>query len=429
LRRKLIRGTSFTSYFNGSWQRVRRRRFFIDLRKNSGSLELIKNVPKDKSLHQLEISLENTEPPLIFIPDLSISAEFDVSYIGMERDRSLYFLNKTSSRHRYLVRVMINPLQVKDASVKNLKLTGPFRAYMTRVGIDKNVLRLAENLASGSITINQSVQSVMNYLKNNCTYSLYENFTGPEDPVSHFLFNSRAGSCEHFASAMTLMLRALRIPARPVNGYTMGDWNELGGFFTVRQRHAHSWVEVYFPESGWVPFDPSPVADLYEPESEIERFLVQLWELYEGSWFTYVYNFDHQVQMAGFKKIVDEFEMMLGNIYNFVYRLRFLLPLLLIYYYIFSRYRMQRRFFYSSWLPDWYLDWCFKLEVKRNEWETPQEFHKRLIQSGVFPEDTRKVLIELANLINLSLSKYADRKEIDTQAKKLLSELKREHKI
>src|SRR5208282_4488659 len=65
------------------------------------------------------------------------------------------------------------------------------------------------------------------------------------DPVEDFLVNRKKGHCEYFASALALLLRSIDIPARIVNGFKGGDWNDLTQSMYVRQKHAHSWVEAY----------------------------------------------------------------------------------------------------------------------------------------------------------------------------------------
>ena len=91
--------------------------------------------------------------------------------------------------------------------------------------------------------------------------------SGP-DPLADFLFNVRAGHCEYFSTAMVVMLRTQGIAARVVNGFLPGEYNEAAGAYTVRQSDAHSWVEVYFPETNsWVTFDPTPAAGRTEPQS------------------------------------------------------------------------------------------------------------------------------------------------------------------
>ena len=63
--------------------------------------------------------------------------------------------------------------------------------------------------------------------------------------MEDFLVNRKKGHCEYFASALALLLRSIDIPARIVNGFKGGDWNELTQSMNVRQKHAHSWVEAY----------------------------------------------------------------------------------------------------------------------------------------------------------------------------------------
>ncbi len=85
------------------------------------------------------------------------------------------------------------------------------------------------------------------------------------DPVVDFLVNRKSGHCEYFASALTLLLRSIDIPARMINGFKGGDYNAMGGVITVRQKHAHSWVETLVGRTEgvdglpiWSTLDPTP---------------------------------------------------------------------------------------------------------------------------------------------------------------------------
>ncbi|QQK79252.1 DUF4129 domain-containing protein [Salicibibacter cibi] len=83
-----------------------------------------------------------------------------------------------------------------------------------------------------------------------------------QDYVDQFLFETQIGYCDNFSTAMVVMLRTLDIPARWVKGFTAGEEGSTGddGYseFEVTNENAHSWVEVYFPDVGWVPFEPTP---------------------------------------------------------------------------------------------------------------------------------------------------------------------------
>ena len=77
------------------------------------------------------------------------------------------------------------------------------------------------------------------------------------NPVDEFLFDTRAGFCEHYASAFTVLMRAGGVPARVVTGYQGGELNNVGNFLTVRQADAHAWTEVWLAGEGWVRVDPT----------------------------------------------------------------------------------------------------------------------------------------------------------------------------
>ncbi|MCA9834568.1 MAG: transglutaminase domain-containing protein [Thermomicrobiales bacterium] len=78
-----------------------------------------------------------------------------------------------------------------------------------------------------------------------------------QDLVDYVLFDNRRGYCEHYAAAMTVMLRELGIPARVVVGYAPGDYDPASGGYIYRQSDAHAWVEAYFPGYGWISFEPT----------------------------------------------------------------------------------------------------------------------------------------------------------------------------
>jgi len=77
------------------------------------------------------------------------------------------------------------------------------------------------------------------------------------DTLDEFLFESRAGYCEHYASAFAALMRLSGIPARLVVGYQGGEWNEAGDYMIVRQSDAHAWTEVWLHPDGWVRVDPT----------------------------------------------------------------------------------------------------------------------------------------------------------------------------
>jgi transglutaminase-like putative cysteine protease len=78
--------------------------------------------------------------------------------------------------------------------------------------------------------------------------------------VDEFLFDTRQGFCEHFASSFVFLMRAAGVPARVVTGYQGGDTNPVDGYMVVRQADAHAWAEVWLAENGWTRVDPTAAA-------------------------------------------------------------------------------------------------------------------------------------------------------------------------
>lgn len=105
----------------------------------------------------------------------------------------------------------------------------------------------------------RKVQAISNFLRETYPYDLdIPPFPQEADVVDYFLFEQKRGYCEHFASALTMMLRTRGIPARMIFGYLPGEYNVLSGYYTVRQSDAHAWVEAYIPGFGWYAIDPTP---------------------------------------------------------------------------------------------------------------------------------------------------------------------------
>lgn len=93
------------------------------------------------------------------------------------------------------------------------------------------------------------------------------------DSVDDFLFGTRAGFCEHYASALVVLMRALQIPARVVTGYQGGERNPVDGYWTVRQSDAHAWAEVWLAGRGWVRVDPTAAIAPHRIERGSRAFL------------------------------------------------------------------------------------------------------------------------------------------------------------
>jgi hypothetical protein len=259
------------------------------------------------------VFLEPIATDAIFVPGAALSlqgnfsggaansfAAMQRSYLFMDATETLKnpYRNFTAIRYEGLSR-----LPPRDAA----KLRGAATSYsddMTSTylqlpaQLDARIPALAREITKNAQTPFDKAIRIESYLRTRYGYTL--NLTGKpgQDPLAHFLFETRAGHCEYFASAMAILLRTLSIPSREVNGFLPGEYNDLAGDYIVRASDAHSWVEVYFPGVGWQVFDPTP--------SSAEGgtgFLTRL-GLYidwmQITWNEWVigYDFAHQVALA-----------------------------------------------------------------------------------------------------------------------------------
>ncbi|MCM3784922.1 transglutaminase-like domain-containing protein [Neobacillus mesonae] len=150
------------------------------------------------------------------------------------------------------------------SGLRNLNGTDPAEIRRTNLqlpsSLPKRVRELGEEITDGASSRYDAVMAVAAYLKSNYTYSLDTRVPGAgQDFVDDFLFTMRKGYCNHFSTAMVVLLRSEGIPARYVQGFSPGKRSaDNPNEYIVTQGDAHAWVEVYFPNVGWLPFEATP---------------------------------------------------------------------------------------------------------------------------------------------------------------------------
>ncbi|MGZ9586787.1 transglutaminase family protein [Paenibacillus marinisediminis] len=169
--------------------------------------------------------------------------------------------------YSYQTKVVDKPQLLKDApfpAPSNEQQT-QFLAKYTELPsqLPDRVLKLADDITAGAESQREKVERIQTYLMSHYAYTLDQSTAPPrgQDFVDHFLFDQRQGYCNHFSTAMAVLLRAEGIPTRWVKGFTPGI-AEAEGQYTIRASDAHSWVEVFYPEAGWVPYEATPTAPL-----------------------------------------------------------------------------------------------------------------------------------------------------------------------
>jgi transglutaminase-like putative cysteine protease len=137
---------------------------------------------------------------------------------------------------------------VSDAFARRVLRQGPYRRTWA----------LAQQLMRESDTQEDYVQAVLTYLREGFTYS--ETPPRSAATLDGFLFDAKSGYCQQYSGAMALLLRMAGIPARVATGFTSGSLDSKTREFVVRDLDAHSWVEVWYHDIGWVTFDPTPAS-------------------------------------------------------------------------------------------------------------------------------------------------------------------------
>ncbi len=153
-------------------------------------------------------------------------------------------------------------------------------------------------------------QAVESWLRSSFGYTRSEFRKVPKgrSPVDAFLFDWKEGNCEYFSTAMVLLLRDSGIPARNVAGFLGGQWNNIGNYLIIREGDAHSWVEAYLPDRGWVMFDPTPASS--SPDFITNPFfttLLQFFDVMSLAWQKHVIAYDLSRQSKFMKAGYDRF--------------------------------------------------------------------------------------------------------------------------
>ncbi len=198
----------------------------------------------------------------------------------MDYEKLLSFLNENPAFSGYLgewnVPGGISNGEYLELIVAYEKYVNDLYGYRDYDEIDLLLNQLGESgYLSSTMTAQQKAEGICRYFGDNFTYSLtVDNGEGAE-VLSNFLYNSKQGHCALFATATTLALRELGVPARYVTGYVVsgdGNYTSDGYLYTLREKDLHAWVEVYFEGIGWLPYDPTAgVPGFMETEPEHTR--------------------------------------------------------------------------------------------------------------------------------------------------------------
>jgi transglutaminase-like putative cysteine protease len=173
--------------------------------------------------------------------------------------------------------------------------------FLALPALSEAVTALALRIVAGAASDAERVAAIERHLRTTGRYADQpppERPDDPRSPIEAFLLEETSGHCEYFASGMVVLVRAIGIPARLVNGFAGGSENAIGGFVELTRSDAHAWVEVHFERAGWVRYDPTPVdARLHAQAPDLVARLRDVASAFEHWWFQHVVEFDRSHQM------------------------------------------------------------------------------------------------------------------------------------
>ncbi len=295
-----LRGAVFDTYNGRSWSR---NGVASSRPREVGNQVILRRRPRDTD-QILEIDLNRIDPPVVFIPGEAVALDI---LSGNRRLHQFSSIVSTDARGQ---------LQYSALEQEGLR----YRAYLPKKGIvvpefeshfelqrylrlppelSPRVRQLAHELTKGISSPLQIAQALEEALRIGYQYDLGSPSGAAKDPLEHFLFESKRGHCEYYSTAMAMLLRVRGVPSRNVTGFVGGTYNRFGSFYAVRQGDAHSWVEAYLPERGWIRFDPTPPSSAapHAMREGVAAFVREFFEAASQGWRKNVVDFDMENQL------------------------------------------------------------------------------------------------------------------------------------
>ncbi|MGA2193055.1 MAG: DUF3488 and transglutaminase-like domain-containing protein [Nitrospirota bacterium] len=298
-----FRGRVFDYYDGSSWQDTMGAKRFV-YRSGDGLFDLMPGKSRPVRPLVQTVTLEPIDSLTIFALSPAYDIKADFRMLVVDKPQSIYLSYVPGGPVGYTVYSGGKPLTQAAPAPEDA-------SYLQLPEGMENVEKLARDITTGIKSPAEKAARVMEYLGANMTYSLDSGHDTRETPIDNFLFHSKKGYCEHFATAMVLMLRSAGVMARLVSGFHGGEWNAYGGYYLIRAQDAHTWTEVFIPGEGWTRFDPTPAV----PERSPALFmrLTGLFDYLRFRWDRYIVFYNLRDQSGLAKSIIDAAQSLMGQ--------------------------------------------------------------------------------------------------------------------
>ncbi|MBM4374932.1 MAG: DUF3488 domain-containing protein [Deltaproteobacteria bacterium] len=298
-----LRGTALDEYDGRTWSQSTKSNRPLA---SAGEVVPISGTPAPNE-RPWRIELEPFEPPVLFVMPTTKAIELTKSG-SVTPGLVPQLMAGPEGELRYqapsdrIVRYEIYPSERGTPNFTRLRPADRGRYLALPAELPARVGALAREWVGDAGDDLERLRRLEERLRRDFRYDLASPSGDAEQPLDHFLFESKRGHCEYFSTALAVMLRTLEIPSRNVTGFVGGTFNKYGQFYAVRQGDAHSWVEAYVDGRGWLTYDPTPPGSA-EPQSDVDGALATLRDFFEAvsqRWNYHVLGYDLAQQVSLF---------------------------------------------------------------------------------------------------------------------------------
>jgi transglutaminase-like putative cysteine protease len=240
-----LRGAVYSRFDGTTWKRPGGTRLRVA---RSGFTYLVAPPPRGVRLSTAEITLEAMDNPALFVYGSPFLFEGSLGEIWMEEEGNFSLSRQGHTALRYRLQFFHESPRSRIARKNPAE-----REYLELPSGWDDIRALAAKVTAGGGSDAERAELALRHFRTGYRYTILD----PASSVREFLSVKRAGFCEHYATALALLLRAVGIPARVAAGYLGGEWSDVGNYLIVRQSDAHAWTEAWIG-GRWVTLDATP---------------------------------------------------------------------------------------------------------------------------------------------------------------------------
>ncbi len=310
-----MRGTSFDHYDGRRWTRGDDRHSH-GVGRLDDDYAVPHRLPDRARDRGWQVVLDGLDEPVVFTPPGTVGLEIPPRVTGgVEVGREIVYTPGVDIRYGDADGLGLRYTAWTSNDPRDRVRTPPdpeeLRRYLEVPPRHARIARLARRWTRGAHDDETRVRMLLARLRDSgeYAYSLEMPEVGDRVPLEVFLLRAKRGHCEYFSTALAIMARTLGIPSRNVTGFLGGQLNPYGGYYSLSQGDAHSWVEVWLPDDGWVAVDPTPPArDEIVPDEGWIRRMREMVDAVRTRWAHDIVGYDLHSQVDLFRGVRDFFD-------------------------------------------------------------------------------------------------------------------------